>query len=128
MLSEFCSLGSLKDLLISNPLEFSKLIDISKQISAGLLFLASKSIVHRDIAARNILVNQEDKLVAKVSDFGLSREVIDYYTSSNTIFPRKWTAPEAIRYGKYTILSDIWSFGITLYEIFTYGEGMDKTV
>ncbi|XP_031516423.1 ephrin type-A receptor 2 [Papio anubis] len=85
---------------------------------------ANMNYVHRDLAARNILVNSN--LVCKVSDFGLSRVLEDdpeaTYTTSGGKIPIRWTAPEAISYRKFTSASDVWSFGIVMWEVMTYGE------
>ncbi|KAG7253478.1 hypothetical protein CRUP_033812 [Coryphaenoides rupestris] len=80
--------------------------------------------VHRDLAARNILVNSN--LVCKVSDFGLSRVLEDdpeaEYTTRGGKIPIRWTAPEAIAYRKFTSASDVWSYGIVMWEVMSYGE------
>ncbi|KFV09808.1 Ephrin type-A receptor 2, partial [Pterocles gutturalis] len=82
------------------------------------------SYVHRDLAARNILVNSN--LVCKVSDFGLSRVLEDdpeaTYTTSGGKIPIRWTAPEAISFRKFTSASDVWSYGIVMWEVMSYGE------
>uniref|UniRef100_A0A0R3U6V2 non-specific protein-tyrosine kinase n=1 Tax=Mesocestoides corti TaxID=53468 RepID=A0A0R3U6V2_MESCO len=81
----------------------------------GMAYLEDKGLVHRDLAARNILVG--DNNIVKVADFGLTRAI-----DITTEFPIKWTAPEAACRGQFTIKSDVWSFGVVIYEIVTYGQ------
>ncbi|XP_019510466.1 PREDICTED: ephrin type-A receptor 2 isoform X4 [Hipposideros armiger] len=106
--------------------EFSvlQLVGMLRGIAAGMKYLANMNYVHRDLAARNILVNSN--LVCKVSDFGLSRVLEDdpeaTYTTSGGKIPIRWTAPEAISYRKFTSSSDVWSYGIVMWEVMTYGE------
>ncbi|KAJ6655890.1 hypothetical protein lerEdw1_004660 [Lerista edwardsae] len=98
-----------------------KLIDFSAQIAEGMAFIEQRNYIHRDLRAANILVSAI--LVCKIADFGLARVIEDneYTAREGAKFPIKWTAPEAINYGSFTIKSDVWSFGILLTEIITYG-------
>ncbi|CAO2580295.1 Ephrin type-A receptor 7 [Lemmus lemmus] len=89
-------------------------------IAAGMRYLADMGYVHRDLAARNILVNSN--LVCKVSDFGLSRVIEDDPEEQGGKIPVRWTAPEAIQYRKFTSASDVWSYGIVMWEVMSYGE------
>ena len=85
-------------------------------------YLESQNILHRDLALRNLLVSgEEGNYIVKVSDFGLSRNIDDYYKSENINVPVKWTAPEVFEYGKFTVKCDVWSLGIVLWELFSYG-------
>ncbi|XP_010008738.1 PREDICTED: tyrosine-protein kinase HCK-like, partial [Nestor notabilis] len=97
------------------------LIDFSAQIAEGMAYIERRNYIHRDLRAANILVSAA--LLCKIADFGLARVIEDdeYTAREGAKFPIKWTAPEAINYGSFTIKSDIWSFGILLTEIITYG-------
>ena len=87
----------------------------------GMAYLEEHSYIHRDLAARNILIGEGS--VCKVADFGLARVIKEdiYNPREGTKFPIKWTAPEAALYNQYTIKSDVWSYGILMYEIMTKG-------
>ncbi|XP_076239315.1 tyrosine-protein kinase Fer isoform X2 [Calliopsis andreniformis] len=91
-----------------------------KDAAAGMRYLESKYCIHRDLAARNCLVGYES--IVKISDFGMSREEEEYIVSDGMKqIPIKWTAPEALNFGKYTSLCDVWSYGVLTWEIFSKG-------
>nr|XP_033770660.1 protein-tyrosine kinase 6 isoform X4 [Geotrypetes seraphini] len=133
IIMEFMAKGNLLDLVRGAEgkfLEVNDLIDMAYQVADGMEFLESKNYIHRDLAARNILVGED--YICKVADFGMARIIKDsFYKSTSSYIPYKWTAPEALQYNYFSTKSDVWSFGILLYEIITCGQipyaGMDNT-
>ncbi|GJQ71359.1 hypothetical protein Trydic_g11091 [Trypoxylus dichotomus] len=105
-----------------NELKILDLIDMAAQISSGMQHLESKNLVHRDLAARNVLVGNNN--IVKISDFGLARLLQDnkYNDNFTSNIAVKWSAPEAILLREFTPKSDVWSFGIFLMELFTFGK------
>ncbi|XP_028858486.1 ephrin type-A receptor 7 isoform X3 [Denticeps clupeoides] len=123
---EYMENGSLDAFLRKHDGQFTviQLVGMLRGIAAGMRYLSDMGYVHRDLAARNILVNSN--LVCKVSDFGLSRVIDDdpeaVYTTTGGKIPVRWTATEAIQYRKFTSSSDVWSYGIVMWEVMSYGE------
>lgn len=138
MIFEFMDLGNLGELLrLSDPdspshpgpdsqqivITADMFLSIVLQVANGLNYLAKLKFVHRDIATRNCLV--DSKLTVKIADFGMSRDVssMDYYRigSSKACLPVRWMPPEALMYGKFTVKSDVWSYGVLMWEVYSYG-------
>ncbi|KAM8831634.1 tyrosine-protein kinase FRK-like [Spinachia spinachia] len=128
IVTELMNNGSLLEYLNKDKgttLGISQQIEMAAQVAAGMAFLELQNYIHRDLAARNVLVGGNN--ICKVADFGLARVFMKenenvYEAKEGTKFPVKWTAPEAIHDNKFTIKSDVWSFGILLYEIMTFGQ------
>uniref|UniRef100_A0A4W4FTP6 Tyrosine-protein kinase n=1 Tax=Electrophorus electricus TaxID=8005 RepID=A0A4W4FTP6_ELEEL len=126
LVMEFLPFGSLREYLAKNRERFDhkKLLLYASQICKGMDYLASKRYIHRDLATRNILVESESRV--KIGDFGLTKVLPqdkDYYTvrepGESPIF---WYAPESLTESKFSVASDVWSFGVVLYELFTYSD------
>merc|ERR1712131_316543 len=123
---ELCEKGSLREYLQKNENYFDQqnlhLIRYVKQLASALSYLESQSFVHRDIAARNLLMYDINTI--KLGDFGLSRLLEDaesYYVASQGKMPIKWMAPESINFRRFTTASDVWMFGVCAWEILSCG-------
>ncbi|GFG30260.1 hypothetical protein Cfor_11804, partial [Coptotermes formosanus] len=135
MVFEFMPHGDLAEVLRSNSQQFWKpvpglapltkdtLMSIALQIAAGMQYLAGQRFVHRDLACRNCLVGAG--LTVKIADFGMSRDVYtcDYYKiGGSRLLPVRWMSPESVMYGRFTLESDVWSYGVVLWEIYSFGK------
>ncbi|CAG9813018.1 unnamed protein product [Phaedon cochleariae] len=132
LVMEFVHHGSLQSYLkiYRESLQEAQLLKYALDIVKGMDYLGKKNIVHRDLAARNILVVDEHHV--KISDFGLAQVMgtNDYYIlkTPNRELPIKWYAPESLRDGKFSTRSDVWSYGVTMCEMFNYGEEPNLTI
>ncbi|XP_075944444.1 tyrosine-protein kinase JAK1 [Anarhichas minor] len=126
LIMEYLPLGSLKEYLPRNKAKtsLSTLLSYSIQICKGMDYLGSRSYIHRDLAARNVLV--ENERTVKIGDFGLTKSIKEnegYYTvKDENDSPVFWYAPECLTHCKFYLASDVWSFGVTMYELITYCE------
>ncbi|CAL8348592.1 unnamed protein product [Gadus morhua 'NCC'] len=128
---EYMPNGNLQDYLRECDCNETMLLYMATQISSAMEYLEKKNFMHGDLAARNCLVGENH--VVKVADFGLSRLMTgDTYTAhAGAKFPINWSAPESLAYSTFSIKSDVWAFGVLLWEIATYGKypylGMDRS-
>ncbi|XP_061756371.1 ephrin type-A receptor 7 isoform X4 [Nerophis ophidion] len=126
IVTEFMENGSLDAFLRMHDGKFTiiQLVGMLRGIAAGMRYLVDMGYVHQDLAARNVLVNSN--LVCKVSDFGVSRLLNEdpetVYSTTGGKIPVRWTAPEAVQFRKFTSASDVWSYGIVMWEVMSYGE------
>jgi len=125
VVTEYCSKGNLQTFLSENrdDLDSDDMTAMILQIAKGMLYIHKTGIIHRDLAARNVLVSEDFSL--KISDFGLSRRIeSEYYkpeSTTNKLFPVRWSAPEVLSFHKFSAASDVWAFGITVWEVFQFG-------
>ncbi|XP_057710805.1 non-receptor tyrosine-protein kinase TNK1 isoform X8 [Corythoichthys intestinalis] len=126
MVTELAQFGSLYDTLRSRQFEYplTRLWLFAGQIAAGMDYLETRRFIHRDLAARNVLLASRETV--KLADFGLmrglSRDADHYVMSAHRRIPFAWCAPESLRVGSFSHSSDVWMFGVTLWEMFTYCE------
>ena len=123
IITELVKNGNLHDYLRGEGrcLKLPQLIDICSQVASGMAHLEEHHCIHGNLAARNVLVG--DNYNVKIADFGLARVINDEHTQceGRTFYPIKWTAPEAVLFNHFSIKSDVWSFGIFMFEVITHG-------
>jgi len=128
LVMEYMSQGSLDEVLRleQKQILLEDLLLMAKDAASGMLYLNEKGIIHRDLSLRNLLVTfstkPRTKYIVKIGDFGMAR-ILDkgYYQSNSKTIPIRWCSPEVLKYGKFTSASDVWAFGVVLWEIFSYG-------
>ena len=124
IVTPFMENGSLDKFLVSNT-ETLNLLDLGKiclGVASGMSYLSKSGYVHRDLAARNVLIDSD--YTPKIADFGLSRETQEnvYDVKTGGKIPVRWTAPEAILFRKFNMASDVWSYGVLMWEVMSYGK------
>ena len=119
---EFCENGAMDSYIKKNIIEYHEKIRFASECSKGMAYLSSLGFVHRDLASRNVLLTIG--LTCKIADFGLSRAVVDkeYYRSTGGLIAVRWAAPEVLEEQKFSEQSDVWSFGVLLWEIWSQGD------
>eukprot|EP01117_Protostelium_nocturnum_P019522 TRINITY_DN8481_c0_g1_i2.p1 TRINITY_DN8481_c0_g1~~TRINITY_DN8481_c0_g1_i2.p1 ORF type:complete len:211 (+),score=59.40 TRINITY_DN8481_c0_g1_i2:87-719(+) len=120
LITEFMRGGDLKEYIKKTQLNTKRRLIILTQVADGMAYLAGEKLIHKDLAARNVLL--DEKATCKVSDFGMSRMVIaeaGSHTSVSNIGPIKWMAPESLTKRIYSEKSDVWSWGVLAIEVFT---------
>uniref|UniRef100_A0A8C5HSL5 Tyrosine-protein kinase n=1 Tax=Gouania willdenowi TaxID=441366 RepID=A0A8C5HSL5_GOUWI len=126
LIMEYLPFGSLRDYLMKNKerIDHKILVHYTSQICKGMEYLASKRYIHRDLATRNILVESEQRV--KIGDFGLTKVLPQdkeyYMVKEPGESPIFWYAPESLTESKFSVASDVWSFGVVLYELFTHSD------
>ena len=124
IVTELMKNGNLLDYLQrreGQSLKLSDLVDIAAQVVSGMIYLVTEQYIHRNLAARNLQVGE--RMIVKIDNFSRARATVsgEYVASSTEVFPIRWTAPEAALHQRYSVKSDVWSFGILLTELVTYG-------